>query len=145
MESLASGSGVAEVADSAAGGLAPTGGGFSAISPVLTCRGMKLRQTHALAALLVSLSITVQADETFRCGQWIVSSELTVEDLVKKCGPPTSQESKVQDILVRNQFGLMIKNGETVTETWTYHRGTRAAPMVVTIIDGRIRSIERKK
>jgi hypothetical protein len=49
-------------------------------------------------------------------------------------------------VLVRNQnTGLMMKTGESRIETWTYDRGTRAAPMVVTIIDGRIRSIDRKK
>jgi len=42
-------------------------------------------------------------------------------------------------------MGLLIKNGETTTQVWTYDRGTRAAPMVVTIVDGRIKSIERKK
>ena len=41
--------------------------------------------------------------------------------------------------------GLMLKAGETVIETWTYDRGSQAAPMVVTIVDGRIKSIERQK
>ena len=39
--------------------------------------------------------------------------------------------------------GLLMKTGETTTETWMYDRGTQAAPMVVTIVDGRIKSIER--
>ena len=39
----------------------------------------------------------------------------------------------------------MIKMGETTIETWTYDRGPQAAPMVVTIVDGRIKSIERLK
>jgi hypothetical protein len=47
---------------------------------------------------------------------------------------------------VRNRDnGLMLKVGETLIETWTYDRGTQAAPMVVTIVDGRIKSIERQK
>jgi hypothetical protein len=94
---------------------------------------------------LAILAPLAHADETFRCGKWIVSSDLAVEDLLQKCGEPTTRESRSQDILVRNQYGLMINNGVTVTETWTYDRGTRAAPMVVTIVDGKIRSIDRKK
>jgi hypothetical protein len=94
---------------------------------------------------LAILAPFAHADETFRCGKWIVSSDLAVEDLLRKCGEPTTRDSRSEDILVRNQYGLMINNGVTVTETWTYDRGTRAAPMVVTIVDGKIRSIDRKK
>jgi hypothetical protein len=69
---------------------------------------------------------------------------MTVEELSKKCGAPTSHESRTEDILVRNRNnGLMVKNGQTTTETWVYDRGSQAAPMVVTIIDGHIKSIER--
>ena len=38
----------------------------------------------------------------------------------------------------------MVKIGETRMETWTYDRGANPA-MVVTIVDGRIKSIERQK
>jgi hypothetical protein len=81
--------------------------------------------------------------ETFRCGQSLVTSEMTVSELTNKCGAPTSRESKTEDVKVRNQHGLMIKIGETTTETWTYDRGSQGAPMVVTIIDGAIKKIER--
>jgi hypothetical protein len=86
------------------------------------------------------------ADEPFRCGKWIVTSSMSVAELSTKCGAPTSHESKTQDVLVRNQNnGLMRKVGETLTETWTYYRGEHAAAMVVTIVDGRIKSIDGKR
>jgi hypothetical protein len=82
--------------------------------------------------------------ETFRCGKWLVTPEITVEELIQKCGSPTSRESKTEDIKVRNRNnGLMIKTGETTTERWVFDRGSQAAPMVVIIVDGRIKSIER--
>jgi len=94
---------------------------------------------------LLLLPIVARA-ETFRCGNWIVSSDLTVEELLKKCGEPTTQKTEVKDVMVRNRdHGLMTKQGETVIETWTYDRGTQAKPMVVTIIDGKIKSIVRQK
>jgi len=109
--------------------------------------GKNLRGTLALmlsgAALLLPLAAGA---ETFRCGQWLVTAESTLDELTQKCGAPTSRESKTEDIKARNRNnGLMIKTGETTTERWTYDRGTGAAPMVVTIVDGRIKSIERLK
>jgi hypothetical protein len=93
------------------------------------------------AALLLPLSADA---ETFRCGKWLVTEELTLEELTQKCGTPTSRESKTEDIKARNRNnGLMIKTGETTTERWVYDRGTGAVPMVVIIVDGRIKSIER--
>lgn len=94
--------------------------------------------------LLVPFAAT--ADEKFRCGQSIASSDMTVQELLAKCGEPQSRTQSVEDIRVRNpNNGLVLKNGEVVTEKWTYDRGTRAAPMVVTIVDGRIKRIERQQ
>ncbi len=107
---------------------------------------MKLRLILALTALFGILSFPAVADENFRCGKWIASSDLTPAELAEKCGAPTLHESRTEDILVRNRnTGLMMKAGETRIETWTYDRGTQAAPMVVTIVDGRIKSIDRLK
>jgi hypothetical protein len=97
----------------------------------------------SVAALLV-LPATASADESFRCGKWIASSAMSVEELQDKCGEPDRRESNTEDVLARNQFGLMVKVDETVTETWIYDRGANPA-MVVSIIDGRIKSIERQE
>ena len=107
---------------------------------------MKQSSTFALAALCCAFAASTIADENFRCGKWIASSDLTPAELAEKCGAPTLHESRTEDVLVRNRnTGLMQKTGETRIETWTYDRGTRAAPMVVTIVDGRIKSIDRQK
>jgi hypothetical protein len=46
--------------------------------------------------------------------------------------------------MARNRnTGLVTKVGESLIEVWTYDRGPTAPPMVVTIVDGRIKSIER--
>ena len=107
---------------------------------------MKSFQVSALALLALAASGPALADETFRCGKWIINSSLTPAELADKCGPPTYHESRTEDVLVRNRnTGLMMKTGELLIETWTYDRGSRAAPMVVTIVDGRIKSIDRQK
>jgi hypothetical protein len=103
-----------------------------------------MKPSWVIAALLV-LPLAASA-ETFRCGNWIASSDMTVDELVQKCGEPTTRTSRTEDVLVRNRNnGLMLKAGETLIETWTYDRGSQSAPIVVTIIDGRIKSIERQK
>ena len=97
-----------------------------------------------LAAALL-LPVAASADETFRCGKWIASSAMTVAELTEKCGEPTSRESKTENVKARNNnVGLMMKVGETTVETWTYDRGANPA-MVVIIVDGQIKSIDRQK
>lgn len=93
------------------------------------------------AALLAPAS---WADESFRCGKWVVSSSLTVSELLAKCGEPASRATRTDDVMVRNpNTGLVYKSGESTVETWIFARGSGAQPMVVTIVDGRIKSIER--
>jgi len=98
-----------------------------------------------LPALILLFPLAASADETFRCGKWIASSEMTPSELIAKCGEPTTRESRTEDIKARNHnVGLVVKVGETTIETWTYDRGSNPA-MVVTIVDGEIKSIERRK
>jgi hypothetical protein len=81
------------------------------------------------------------SDETFRCGSWLVTADISVSELLRKCGKPSSQQVSTQD--ARNEHG--IKVGTSTTEVWRYDRGSTAAPMIVTIVDGQIQSIERGK
>jgi hypothetical protein len=104
---------------------------------------MPVKSRLAFALPLLLLPMTAAA-ESFRCGKWVVNEDTTLEELLQKCGPPTSQESRTEDIKARNtSTGLIHKTGETTTEIWTYDRGPNASAMVVTIIDGRIKRIER--
>jgi hypothetical protein len=100
---------------------------------------------YALALAVLALSSAAHADN-FRCGKWIASPDLSVAELLARCGEPASREQRTEEVRVRNRnTGLMNKSGEILVETWTYDRGTQAAPIVVTIVDGRIKSIERRK
>jgi len=90
--------------------------------------------------LFVAPAICV-ADETFRCGNWLVTADISVSELLNKCGKPTSQQ--VSQGEVRNEHGARV--GTSTTEIWRYDRGSMAAAMIVTIIDGQIQSIERGK
>jgi hypothetical protein len=99
-----------------------------------------------IVLLAISLPMLVSADENFRCGKWIASSGMTLPELLEKCGEPATRTSSTEDVMVRNKnTGLMTRIGDTLVEVWTYDRGTTAPAMVVTIVDGKIKSIDRKK
>jgi Protein of unknown function (DUF2845) len=100
-----------------------------------------MRVITTICALLVMVPRTCMSDEFFRCGSWLVSADMSVAELLKKCGKASSQQVSTQD--VRNVYG--VKVGTSTTEIWRYDRGSRAAPMIVTIVDGQIQSIERGK
>lgn len=89
------------------------------------------------------LSASVSA-ETFRCGSWIASEEMSVDELLEKCGTPTQKSSETIDVYGTTVSGAgTVKRGTSTVEKWTYDRGSQAAPMVVTIVDGKIKSMER--
>jgi|HubBroStandDraft_6_1064221.scaffolds.fasta_scaffold1448341_1 hypothetical protein len=88
-------------------------------------------------ALLALAPGAVLADGYFRCGSSLVSAEMSTEELIQKCGYPTSTESSTTD--VRNAYGAKV--GKSTVETWRYDRGTRAAAMIVKVVDGKVESI----
>ena len=110
-----------------------------------------MKTLFAAALVLLPLALVLSsppalADENFRCGKWIASSDMSVAELISKCGEPASRATRTEDVLARNaNTGLMYKIGETQVETLVYNRGATAPPMVVTIIDGKIKSIERQR
>ena len=96
----------------------------------------------ALIALLI-VSQPVFAD-TFRCGSWIASPDMSVGELLEKCGEPAQKTSETVDVYARTASGGgTYKTGTSTIEKWTYDRGSQAAPMIVTIVDGKIKSMER--
>lgn len=103
---------------------------------------MKTRYRHlALAAAL--LMALPAAAETFRCGQWIASRDMSVAELLEKCGEPTTKSIRYEDIYAKAVDGGTNRVGVSTIETWTYDRGSQSFAMVVTIIDGKIKSMER--
>jgi uncharacterized protein DUF2845 len=100
------------------------------------------RITLLLTGLL--LMATPVAAETFRCGQWIASPDMSVEELLEKCGAPSNKTVEVVDVYGPAVSGAgRVKRGTSTVEKWTYDRGSQAAAMVVTIVDGEIKSMGR--
>ena len=97
----------------------------------------------ALIALLLALPANLFAGESFRCGQWIITDELTVSELVAKCGEPKSMRS--EEVEVRSKVGTgSVSRGTTLIEHWTYVLSS-GAHYEVKIVDGDIQSVARVK
>lgn len=96
-----------------------------------------------IAAAAIVAMHGAHASESIRCGRWVVDSSVTIDELLKKCGEPASVRYEEADLRAMGPNGGMIKVGTSITEYWTYDRGSQAAPVIVTIKDGKIRSIER--
>lgn len=94
-----------------------------------------LRVVSVLLALTPSAGI---CDGYFRCGQWLVSADTSLTELLKKCGEPSSKKVSIQDVI--GSFGQKL--GTTRVETWRYDRGSRASPMIVTVVDGKVQSVD---
>lgn len=113
------------------------------LTPAAGCNIFAMKTRLMLAAFAL-LPLAASA-ESFRCGKWIIDDETVLEELTQKCGMPTTRESRVEDVRAPNAYtGGNTKVGETVIETWTYDLGPGKSLMVVTIVDGRIKKIERK-
>jgi hypothetical protein len=105
---------------------------------------MRLRHgSYALVGLFVASGM-VRAGEAFRCGPWIITDELSVAELKAKCGEPKSKDSETVE--VRGKAGTgSVARGTTTIEHWTYEFTSGASRYLVTIVDGKIKSIERTR
>jgi hypothetical protein len=100
-----------------------------------------MRLIPTISALLVMVPSVCMSDGFFRCGTSLVSADISVAELLKKCGKPSSKEVSTHDVWKPHG----VKADTSTTEIWRYGGGSRAAPMIVTITDGQIYSIEEGK
>ncbi len=110
------------------------------------------RARHFLAARLAGILLAAALPavpaiaESFRCGQRIATDDMTVEELLDACGEPTSKSVEVVDVYGPNVNGAgNVKRGTSTIEKWTYDFGPQTFDMVVTIVDGELKDIERAK
>lgn len=100
---------------------------------------------HPLLLALAVMSSTAQA-ETMRCGKWVVSEDTDPQELLSKCGDPTSKRSETSEVRRPSARGSgTFAAGTTTTEYWYFDRGPGAFRMVVIVIDGKIKSIDRAR
>jgi hypothetical protein len=101
-----------------------------------------MRTTFAVISTLSILPLAASA-ESMRCGKWVVSETSAVAEILEKCGEPQKKDVSHEDAYARNALGYNIKVGVKVTERWRYQASNRVLPMLVTIVDGKVVSLER--
>ena len=102
-----------------------------------------MRPTAALLALIAgALAANAAFADTLVCRNGkIVEPGMTVNEVIDKCGAPTSKETKTEDVRAKGPQGGSVKVGEALTEFWRYERGTQKPAAVLTVRDGKVVSI----
>ena len=95
----------------------------------------------SLVALLIAPSLA--SADSMRCGKWVVNEESSVAEIAQKCGEPQDKEITEQDVLAKNNAGYPVKLGVQVTERWYYKPTPGKLKMLVTVVDGKVKSIAR--
>jgi len=99
-----------------------------------------------ICLLAGTLAAGAAAADTMRCGQWVINEQVNVAELLEKCGPSTDKDVKTEDVYGPSDAGPgRIKRGTTTTERWRYDRGSQLFVMVVLIVDGKVKRIERER
>lgn len=93
--------------------------------------------------LILLLAPLCASAESMRCGKWVVNEESSPAEIAEKCGDPQDKEISEDDVFGRNPAGYSFKVGVQVTERWYYKPTAGSLPMLVTIIDGKVKSIAR--
>ena len=101
-----------------------------------------MRQIALVTASLLILPLAASA-ESMRCGKWVVSETASTAEILEKCGEPQKKDVSHEDVYARNTLGNTNKVGVKVTERWRYQASNNVLPMLVTIVDGKVVSIER--
>jgi Protein of unknown function (DUF2845) len=99
--------------------------------------------SRILLSLIILTLPGLAASESMRCGKWVINEETPSAEIREKCGEPQEKEVRKEDVLGVNALGNPIKLGVQTTELWYYKRGPGSFTMIVTILDGKTKSIER--
>ncbi|MGH8186865.1 MAG: DUF2845 domain-containing protein, partial [Steroidobacteraceae bacterium] len=106
-------------------------------------REVRPSMSRILLSLIILIIPGVAASESMRCGKWIVNEDTSPDEIAAKCGEPQEKEVKTEDVLGINALGNPIKLGVSTTERWYYKRSPGSLTMVVTVLDGKTKTIER--
>jgi hypothetical protein len=90
--------------------------------------------------LLAFCCVSFAANDTIRCGSKIVKTGMTMDEVLKYCGEPTSRE--VEEHVIRS--GNRV-TGTTELHIWTYQRSSAQVPAVLQFDVDKLISISTRK
>lgn len=90
--------------------------------------GAAVRSSVAFMLLFMFSGTSVNAD-SFGCGRWVVSEDLSPAQIREKCGEPDSKTSETVEVCGGGAIrGAAIKLGTSTIERWTYNAARRRRP-----------------
>lgn len=90
----------------------------------------------AIICILLLLAISAAADGTLRCGNKIVRTGMTMDDVKKYCGDPSSTSIEEQDV----RSGPRVV-GKTEIHIWRYDRSSGQRTAVLQFDQQKLMSI----
>jgi hypothetical protein len=101
--------------------------------------------TYGLSTLMIAVGAAqiAVADESMRCGNWIVEAPISAEELLSKCGAPLKKEVTDEDVRATGRSGGSRVVGKTIVERWTYKPDSPSLAMIATVVDGKVTRIAR--
>ncbi|MGQ0834384.1 MAG: DUF2845 domain-containing protein [Gammaproteobacteria bacterium] len=106
-------------------------------------------RSHCIATVLfVGLIMTAAPaarGDTLRCGSKLVEPGVTADEVLAKCGKPTSLKVISEPVRVRTRAGGTRVVGTAEKEIWRYHRGSGRFPAILTFEEGILKALEFEK
>jgi hypothetical protein len=96
--------------------------------------------------ILFSVAFTIAgaatADDSLRCGNALVTLDMVMDQVLAKCGEPSSKSVEDVPVKARARTGAVNTVGTTRIERWTYDRGYGQLPALLTFEHGKLKAIE---
>jgi hypothetical protein len=103
----------------------------------------KHSQTVWVAALLSLTSAPSGAQpDAFWCGSRLIREGMAAADVITRCGEPDTRRVIEEPVYGSGAGGRRVRVGVSITEYWTYDRGTGRFPARVTVREGVAEQIE---
>ena len=93
-----------------------------------------------IVLLLIFSGVISAAQDTLRCGSKIVKTGMSMDEVLKFCGEPSSKEIEEHDVRSGNRV-----TGTTELHIWTYNRGSAQSPAVLQFDVDKLMSISTRK
>jgi hypothetical protein len=102
-----------------------------------------------ISALIMTAGLSVvnrpAAADTLRCGSSLIEVGSSVDEVLAKCGTPTSSTVITEPVWARAVNGRVFQTGTTQAQVWRYDRGPRQFPAILKINEGIVQSIDFDK
>ncbi|MCV2352663.1 DUF2845 domain-containing protein [Paucibacter sp. B2R-40] len=118
---------------------------------------MKIKPVLLAASLALSLLAHAPSAWAFRCNSYVIDAGLHKAEVLKKCGPPSTQDARLERRIIRvreyqqattRQAGAVSNSVEVEREIqvsieeWVYNFGPQQFMQLLIFEDGRLKTVQ---